>query len=81
MPADFTKCVNDGGKVVTKQLKGGRYIHICYDKKGTSHVSEVKTKKKEKTKARKDRALLNGSKALMDDLLKLKEHFDMNYKN
>jgi hypothetical protein len=44
-------------------------------------VSEVKTKKKLKTKSNKDKALLNGSKALMDDLLKLKEHFDKNYKN
>ena len=45
-------------------------------------MSEVKTKKKSnKTKANKDKELLNGSKALMRDLLKLKEHFDMNYKN
>jgi hypothetical protein len=81
MPADFLKCVNSGGKVVTKQLKGNKYIHICYDKKGNSHVSEVKTKKKSKTKSNKNQTLLKDSKALRDELLKLKEHFDTNYKN
>lgn len=83
MPADFLKCVDNGGKVVTKQLKGGKYIHICYDKKGNSYVSEVKTKKKSKTKAdkNKDHSLVKNSKALRDELLKLKAHFDEHYKN
>ena len=45
MPADFEKCVREGGRVRTKKLKGNRYIHICYDKNGKSHVGEVKTKK------------------------------------
>ena len=49
MPADFDKCVSDGGKVVTKELKGNKYIHICYDKKGNSHSGEVKEKKKSKS--------------------------------
>jgi len=93
MPADFMKCVKDGGKVVTKQLKGGRTIKICYDKKGKSHVSEIKTKKKPKSKAtmkqkeqrhkaraKKDKKLLNNSKVIMKDLLRLKDHFDKNYR-
>jgi len=79
MPADFIKCVNAGGKVVTKKLKNRKYIHICYDKKGKSHVSEVKTKSKEKSK--KDDELISASKVLMSDLLKLKKHFDKHYKN
>lgn len=44
MPADFTKCVNNGGKVITKTLKGDKYLHVCYDKNGKSHVGEVKQK-------------------------------------
>lgn len=93
MPADFLKCVKDGGKVVTKQLKGGKSIKICYDKKGKSHVSEVKTKKKAKSKAtikqkerqrkeksERDKKLLKDSKVLMKDLIKLKEHFDDNHR-
>ena len=46
MPADFNKCVNDGGKVRTKDLANNKYIHLCYDKNGKSHAGEVKTKKK-----------------------------------
>ena len=48
MPKDFEKCVSDGGRVFTKSLKNGQYIHICIDKKGKSHPGEVK-KKKEKS--------------------------------
>jgi len=45
MPKDFTQCVGGGGRVTTKSLNGRKYIHICYDKKG-SHAGEVKTKQK-----------------------------------
>ena len=48
MPKDFDKCVKDGGKVRTKKLKGGKYIHICYDKNGKSHAGEVKENLKHK---------------------------------
>ncbi|KKU88269.1 MAG: hypothetical protein UY18_C0017G0003 [Microgenomates group bacterium GW2011_GWF2_47_9] len=48
MPADFDKCVADGGKVRTKPLSGGKYMHICYDKEGKSHAGEVKTKEMRK---------------------------------
>ena len=41
MPADFEKCVKEGGRVRTKTLSDGRYIRICYDKSGKSHAGEV----------------------------------------
>ena len=44
MPKEFTRCVNRGGRVRTKSLKDDKYIHICFDKKG-SHAGEVKKKK------------------------------------
>ena len=46
MPSDFDKCVNDGGKVVTKNVNDKQYLHICYDKKGKPHAGEVRTKQK-----------------------------------
>lgn len=42
MPADFEKCISDGGKVITKKLKGGKYIKICYIG-GKSYAGEVHT--------------------------------------
>jgi len=45
MPEDFTKCVNEGGRVRTKKVGKGKYIHICWDKAGNSHSGEVKQKK------------------------------------
>ena len=42
MPQDFTKCADNGGKVRTKTLSGGRYMHICIDKSGKTHAGEVK---------------------------------------
>ena len=44
-PQDFDRCVKSGGKVRTKKLKGGKYIHICF-KDGKSYAGEVKTKEK-----------------------------------
>ena len=46
-PADFEKCVREGGRVRTVAVKGqsNKYMHICYDKAGKSHAGEVKTKK------------------------------------
>jgi hypothetical protein len=46
MPADFTKCVAEGGRVVTKKLNSKEYMHICWDKSGKSHAGEVKNYKK-----------------------------------
>lgn len=45
MPKDFTRCVDEGGKVITKTLPEGRYIHLCKDKSGKWHEGEVKKKK------------------------------------
>jgi putative hemolysin len=44
MPADFTRCVSQGGKVRTKKLSNGRYLHICY-LNGKSYPGEIKKKK------------------------------------
>ena len=51
MPADFDKCVRNGGRVRTvkgKQYgcKEGQYRHICF-LHGESYLGEVKTKQKE----------------------------------
>jgi len=45
MPADFDKCEREGGRIRTKDLGKGKYMHICFDKSGKSHAGEVKTKK------------------------------------
>ena len=45
MPADFEKCVADGGRVRTIKVGKGKYLRICYDKAGKSHSGEVKQKK------------------------------------
>ena len=50
MPADFDKCVKEGGRVRTVDVKGqpDKYLHVCYDKAGKSHSGEVKTKIKKR---------------------------------
>jgi len=45
MPKAFDDCVKAGGRVRTKSLTGGRYIHVCYFH-GKSYAGEVKTKSK-----------------------------------
>lgn len=80
MPKGFTDCVKNGGKVVTKQLKGNRYIHICYDKNGNSHSGEVKVRKKKSKgyykRNNKKANQIKKSRALVSDLQRLKSHFD-----
>jgi hypothetical protein len=72
----FEDCAKRGGKVVRKQLKGGRYIEICYDKEGKSHAGEIRvTKKNKKAKFHKKNYKANG-KVTEEHLEKLKEHFD-----
>ena len=44
MPAAFLRCVKNGGRVRTKKLSGGLYMHICW-LNGKSYAGEVKTKK------------------------------------
>ena len=45
-PAEFEKCVANGGRIRTKKLKGNKFIRLCYPKGGGSSVAgEVKQKK------------------------------------
>jgi hypothetical protein len=53
MPKDFTACVKKGGRVRTIKPLAKKYLHICYDEKG-SHKGEVKTIKK-KRRSRKSK--------------------------
>ena len=82
IPKDFTNCVNSGGKVITKNLKGNRYVHICYDKKGNSYAGEIKKKKAKARKLSKKEKLqkkIKESRILAEKLIELKNHFDENY--
>lgn len=54
MPIAFTGCVRRGGRVRTKVLSKGRYIHICFIG-GKSYAGEVHKKKTKKTATRKAR--------------------------
>lgn len=49
MPEAFDKCVAAGGRVRTKKLGGGKYMHICF-KDGKSYPGEVKREKTEEKK-------------------------------
>lgn len=44
MPAQFDACVKNGGRVRTKSLSGGRFIHLCFID-GKSYAGEVKAPK------------------------------------
>ena len=44
MPAQFDACVAAKGRVRTKSLPKGKYIHICF-LRGKSFAGEVKMKK------------------------------------
>jgi hypothetical protein len=45
MPAAFDACVKSGGRVRTKRVGKGQYMHICF-KDGKSYAGEVKQYKK-----------------------------------
>ena len=85
MPKDFMDCVKNKGRVVTKSLKGNKYIKICYGKDGKSYTGEVKLRKKDNAvknnKINKEKDYIRRAKAQATDLLKLKEHFDKNNRN
>lgn len=49
MPQAFDTCVANGGRVRTKDLGAGKYMHICFYK-GKSFAGEVKQKKTESSK-------------------------------
>lgn len=78
MPKEFDDCVKNGGKARTKNLKGNKFIRICYDKKGKAHAGEVMTRKK-KSKAQKFEQKVQDSKRLASSLLKLKDHYDKHH--
>ena len=47
MPQVFYDCIKNGGRVRTKNLGKGKYIHICFPKGGGSSIAgEVRIKKK-----------------------------------
>lgn len=48
MPKEFSDCQKMGGRIITKVLSNGRYIHICF-LKGKSYAGEIKTTKKKKS--------------------------------
>jgi putative hemolysin len=46
MPKDFDNCVSAGGKVITKSLSNGKYIHLCKTSGGkwkSGHVKKAKS--------------------------------------
>jgi hypothetical protein len=69
VPKDFDDCVKDSGKVITKRLKHGRYMHICFDKKGKAYPGEIKKKKKSKS----NKKIIKNARATKDDLMKLQK--------
>lgn len=78
MPKEFDECAKTGGKLRTKNLKGNKFIRICYDKKGKAHAGEVMTRKK-RSKAQKFQKKVKDSRDLATSLLKLKEYYDTNH--
>ena len=49
MPEAFNKCVRNGGRVFTKTLVKGRYVHGC-EKNGKTVWGEIKKKKDKQNK-------------------------------
>ncbi len=47
MPQPFIDCIKNGGRVRTKKLGKGRYIHICF-LNGKSYAGEVHMKAESK---------------------------------
>lgn len=45
MPRAFNSCVAHGGRVRTKKLSKGRYLHVCFQN-GKSVAGHVKKAKK-----------------------------------
>ena len=43
MSQAFENCVKKNGRVRTKKLKGGKYMHICF-LNGKSYAGEIKRK-------------------------------------
>ena len=89
MPKEFVRCVRNGGRVRTKDLGAGKYMHICYDKNGKAYPGEVLKRKGKKVQKKKESSKIKSSKikktpqqvvnnalATIEDLKRLKEHFE-----
>lgn len=75
MPQNFNNCVKTGGKVITKKLKNGKYVRVCFDKKGNSYVGEVKKREKNYRKTVKK------AKATKEELTVLQKLINGKYHN
>lgn len=72
---EFEDCVKNGGKLKTKNIKGNRYINICYDKEGNSYASRVMVRETDSDQI-SDKE--NG-KVSKEALLELQAHYRKNY--
>ena len=80
MPQGFTKCVNDGGKVVTEKISNTKYRHVCYDKNDNKFEGEVKTKKRSRAnRRRRTKKKIEESRNLVEELKKLQQYFNENF--
>lgn len=52
MPKAFMQCMRGGGRVRTKKMQGGKYMHMCF-KDGKGYAGEVKKRKASGKKRRK----------------------------
>lgn len=76
-PISFEECIKAGGRVITKKLKHGRYMHICFDKQGKSYPGEIKKKKKNKS----SKKIIEKAIATREDLIKLQKTLHEKYHN
>lgn len=79
MPEDFIRCVKNGGKIVTKKLKGDKYIKICYDKDGNSYSGEVKKAVTTSEKAASNQKQIDESKVTVKKLMELRDMIHERY--
>lgn len=68
MPADFDNCVKGGGRVRTKTLSDGKYMHVCF-LNGKSHAGEVKSKQEELEKIDSSKIFGEKDTRLIDALI------------
>lgn len=73
----FEKCIKAGGKIIIKRLKYGRYVRVCFDKKGKAHSGEIKKRKKNKSNEK----IVKNAKATEEDLMRLQKIFHERYRN
>jgi tartrate dehydratase alpha subunit/fumarate hydratase class I-like protein len=52
MPKDFQKCVDNGGKVRTKDIDDKYYMYVCFPKGGGSSIAGEIHKRKRNDKDR-----------------------------